>query len=262
MRTIGALSMALVLCSVACGGTEETDVSEGNLQNTADLTFAADGSVRATGDLVEGGLLKVHYDAARLPGCRGDFQGRPGWTITGFASVGGAPAQTFDALDATKAVKLTGNGDLALWFQVTSRWGCSEYDSKLGANYHFTVQKRGSAPSASIVFDASGNPTQTGELKAGGKVKIHYAQDRLTTCRGSQGGYPQWSLTGYASLNGRAAKAFETTEATRDGNRSDTDAFVELSESGDLALWFQNTSRYGCNAYDSKGGANYHFVVR
>ena len=36
MRTIGALSMALVLCSVACGGTEETDVSEGNLQNTAD----------------------------------------------------------------------------------------------------------------------------------------------------------------------------------------------------------------------------------
>jgi hypothetical protein len=268
MRTISLVSLAsLVVVSalaMGCSGAREADAaddSEGALGDTPTLTFAADGAVTQSGPLVEGGKVRVQYSDARLPGCRGDFQGKPGWLITGFASANGKAPITFET-GKTATIALPASGDLAMWFQVTSRWGCSEYDSKYGNNYHFSVKSTPEQLTPSIVFDKDGQTTTTGQLKAGGKVTVLFAQERLDKCRASQGGYPQWSITGFASLNGAKAETFETSEADRNGNRVDVAATIALPESGDLALWFQSSSRYGCSEYDSKSGANYHFAVR
>ncbi len=258
-----ALAGLTVLASGCSAGADSTgdDSSAGALGDTASLTFGADGSVKLTGDLVEGGSVRVSYDAARLPDCRGDFEGKPGWTITGFASVAGADAETF-ATDHPAVVKLPTHGDLSLWFQVTNRWGCSAYDSKYGANYHFDIGGHGATTTPSIVFEADGGITQVGDLVSGGKVAVHYTQDRLSKCRGTSNGYAQWNITGYASMNGAKAVPFSTTVPADNANRTDVDALVDLPEAGDLALWFENTSRWGCDAFDSKSGANYHFRVR
>ena len=36
---------------------------------------------------------------------------------------------------------------------------------------------------------------------------------------------------------------------------------LSLDASGELQIWFQNNNRWGCNAYDSAFGANYHFAI-
>jgi hypothetical protein len=253
----GALAMG---CS---GATPDAaaDESEGALGDTPTLTFAADGAVTQSGAIASGGKVRVQYNDARLPDCRGDFEGKPGWTITGFASNNGTDPIAF-ATGKTATIAVPASGDLALWFQVTNRWGCSAYDSKYGSNYHFTVKATPEQLTPSIVFDEDGQTTTSGQLKAGGKVTVKFAQERLDQCRGSQGGFPQWNITGYASLNGQKAQTFETSEADRNGNRVDVETSIALPESGDLALWFQGTSRYGCSEFDSKSGANYHFAVR
>ncbi|MGQ0508917.1 MAG: DUF6209 family protein, partial [Myxococcaceae bacterium] len=87
------------------------------------------------------------YDADRLPQCRGDFQGQPGWAISGFHQLNGGPVLSFE-VDGHKSwsgsepvIKLTEAGELTVWFAITNRWGCREWDSAYGANYHFTVER-------------------------------------------------------------------------------------------------------------------------
>src|SRR5262249_37289888 len=59
----------------------------------ATLTLASDHSAPAlSGTLVAGGSLEIAYDPDRLGACRMEFNGHPGWTITGFSIAnGGAP---------------------------------------------------------------------------------------------------------------------------------------------------------------------------
>ena len=93
-----------------------------------------------------GTTAKVIYDANRLPGCRGDYNGKPGWTITGFYQLNGGPVQNFWVAGFSSvtnppapSIPLSTAGALSVWFQVTNRWGCSEYDSNFGANYAFSI---------------------------------------------------------------------------------------------------------------------------
>jgi hypothetical protein len=110
---------------------------------------------------------------------------------------------------------------------------------------------------ARIDFDASFNETVTGTLRAGGKVEIHYDPARLTTCRGTEGGRPQWGISGSLRLGG-ATQSFTVAGLMEPANNTVT---IALPASGDLELWFVNTSKYGCVAYDSNFGSNYHFKV-
>src|SRR5690606_34313711 len=101
----------------------------------------------------------------------------------------GGPAKTFEVSEVTadgkdrvaKPATLvpTQGGDLALWFQVSSRWGCSEYDSAFGQNFHVDVDGPPPDASASLVFLADGTVESSGVFEAGSKVRITYAQDRL-----------------------------------------------------------------------------------
>jgi hypothetical protein len=279
MKSIQILAFALLTGLVACAPDAGDDVDL-SAETQADaiatyptISFNTDGTVTQTGRLVAGSRVRVRYVQSRLTTCRESYQGRVAWTISGFASVNGETAHTFETASVnpdgtrrtttTALVSLPSDGDLALWFQNTSRSGCVDWDSHDGANYHFTIAPSSEPPPAvpTITFRADGTIVQSGSLRAGSSVKVHYDLDRLTQCRGTMGGYPQWSISGFASSNGGTAQSFETSVAAANGTRTTIDATIQLASAGDLALWFENTNRWGCNAWDSNYGNNFHFVV-
>ncbi|MBX3264039.1 MAG: hypothetical protein KIS78_22010 [Labilithrix sp.] len=260
-------------CAAACAAeapdassSDEADVtSDATLKLTADFTTTLVGRPKA------GGGLRVEYALERLPQCRGNLGGgAPGWNVTGFYSENGGAAKTFEVTELTADGKdrvakparlaLAHGGDLALWFQVSNRWGCSEYDSQFGQNFHVDVGGPPPDAGATIVFAADGRVDQQGELRAGGKLRVRYEQDRLPQCRRTQGGNPLWGITGFASIAGDPPQSFATGRPAG-ADREAIDAIVELPRSGELALWFEVTSVGGCHEVDSKGGQNYRFAV-
>ena len=273
------LSFALLAPSmIGCAATPDDDVvAEGDeaelaTKGNAIATFKSDFSESTSGSLGVGGKLHVQYAAERLPQCRATLAGgKPGWTITGFASINKKPAKTFyvaghssdPTRTTTEDLVVDEAGDLAVWFQVTNAQGCASYDSDFGKNYHFAVAPL-AASSTRIVFaaDPSRAPQATGALVAGTKVEIEYPDTRLSSCRGSlAGGTPAWTITGYASLNGEPAKSFYVAGHSPDPSQVGKNPVVELPRAGRLSLWFQVTSRYGCSAWDSNLGSNYTFDV-
>ncbi len=111
---------------------------------------------------------------------------------------------------------------------------------------------------ARLVFGADWSVTQSGPLLAGTKAAVSFDHDRLATCRGEQGGVPQWGITGFFSLDGSEPKSFEVFSPNTPPNHEPT---LTLSEPGALELWFQSSNRWGCSEWDSNYGNNYHFEV-
>jgi uncharacterized protein YraI len=240
------------------------------------LTFNTDGTVTQSAPLVAGGNVRIKYSQSRLRTCTGNVNGAPGWAITGYASLAGAAATSWDTgrvsgstrVAVNQVIALPRSGTLALWFQQTNRWGCQAWDSRAGMNYRFAVQlpTGGVTPPVStegptLTFHRDGTVSQTGTLAVGQRLRVRYAQDRIASCTGTTMGNAAWAITGFASLNGAAARSFETGVAATGGTRTTVDASVELTAAGDLALWFQQTNRWGCQAWDSRNGQNYHFSV-
>ncbi len=259
-------------------GQADTSIDDGTdaLTQIPTLTFNADGSLTQSAPLVAGGNVKIQYSQSRMRQCTGNFNGAPGWVITGYASLAGAAATTWDTgrvsgtrrVAVNQVIALPRAGDLALWFQQTSRWGCQAWDSRNGQNYHVTVQPApgGTTPvvpatGPTLTFNRDGSVNQTGTLVAGQRLRVRYAQDRIATCTGTTMGNAAWAITGWASVNGAAARSFDTGVSASGGTRDTIDAFVDLSSAGDLALWFQQTNRWGCQAWDSRSGQNYHFSI-
>ena len=271
-KQLGLLAFLMLTGVAACSGTDpQVGTGDGAYATeTAVLAFQSDWTIEQRGQLVEGGAVRVQYDSSRLPTCRGDQNGHPGWTITGYYSLNGADAGSFylDGFSPTSepaepTFKLTEPGQLALWFQNTSVWGCSDYDSNFGDNFNFDVAGAGEQPppgsSAVLTFGADGKPKLAGKLARGGELRIDYDPERLTDCRGSQYGNPAWTITGYYRIAGSEPQSFYVAGFSPTG--SVTAPLLELDRSGDLELWFQNTSRWGCSAFDSNDGANYSYTV-
>ncbi len=131
----------------------EVGTSESALGEAGTLTFGADFQVKVTGTLEKGKKVRVAYDANRLTACRGDFNGKPGWTITGYWKIGDGAVHSFEAGGFSPSngtdqpvLALDRSGDLQVWFQNNSRWGCDAYDSNFGSNYHFAVQGAANEP--------------------------------------------------------------------------------------------------------------------
>jgi hypothetical protein len=98
-----------------------------------------------------------------------------------------------------------------------------------------------------------------GPMVAGNDVEVAYASERLTGCRGEQNGEPAWAITGYHTLNGGPVGSFEA--GGHSPSQGTEPPVFTVEASGDLALWFHNTSVWGCSAYDSNYGANWHVPV-
>ncbi len=269
------LVLALAISATACG-TETSSGSEaaGEADNTTDATLKLTSDYQTTlvGRAKAGSALRIEYALERLPQCRGNLGGgAPGWNITGYYSENGVAAKMFDVSELSAdgkdrvakpaRIKLENGGDLALWFQVTNRWGCSEYDSQFGQNFHVDVEGPAPEAGATIVFKKDGAIDQQGTLRAGDKVKVRYEQERLPQCRRTQNGNPLWAISGFASVAGSPAEAFATGKPAG-AEREPIDAVIDLPRAGELALWFEVTSVGGCHEVDSKGGQNYRFAIQ
>ena len=268
------LTMLAAACSAetttANGGTT---ADEANVTSGARLALTSDFKSTFTGTAKAGSPISVDYALDRLPKCRGNASGGPGWNIYGYYSENGGSAKSFEvtALSAdgkdrvakTASFTPSQGGDVAVWFQSTSVFGCTEYDSQYGQNFHLDVSGASPAADASFTFKADGSVDQQGTLHAGAKVKVRYEQDRLSQCRQTQGGNPVWNISGYASINGGDGQpplAFSTGKPVG-GDREAIDVLVDLPKAGTLALWFDVTSISGCHEVDAKGGANYAFPI-
>ena len=276
IQALAFLAISSLLVSGITGCSSETsDPSatgdEQNVTSEATVKLTADFKTSVSGTPTAGKGLRIEYALERLPQCRGNVGGGgPGWNIAGYYSENGGPAKIFevtklsedgkDRVSAPATIKPSQGGDLAIWFQVTSRFGCQEFDSQFGQNYHLDV--KGSVPeaSATISFGADGSVKQDGKLEAGGKVKVRYEQDRLPECRRTERGNPVWTISGFASVNGGEKHAFDTARP-EGSNRKEIDALIDLPSKGKLALWFQVNSLGGCSEYDSNDGANYTFDI-
>lgn len=144
------LGAAFVAGCSAPQADEAVAQAEGELGETATLRFDAGAAPRVTGSLAKGSKVRVVYDDARLASCRGEQGGVPQWAITGYVRVGQGPVRTFPVagLGASGAptIALDASGELQLWFQSTSRWGCNAWDSDFGQNYRFRVTPKANEP--------------------------------------------------------------------------------------------------------------------
>ncbi len=137
---------AVAGCSVASDDEDTGSAADSRLTGkTVTLAFRSDFTTDASAPLVKGEALKIAYDPNRLTACRGDQNGGPGWTIDASYRLNGGPVKSLTVAGhqadptATPTFPLTGAGDLELWFENDSLWGCDAYDSNYGKNYHFTV---------------------------------------------------------------------------------------------------------------------------
>jgi hypothetical protein len=148
-----AFLVPLFGCSSPPG--DETGDSIASRDSTAEVAirFDANGTKSASAPLVAGGHARITYDPARLTACRGDLSGGPGWAISGHYRINGGPVSSFEAGGLSPShgtslpvIALTAPGDLEMWFENTSAWGCDAYDSDYGKNYHFAIAASANAP--------------------------------------------------------------------------------------------------------------------
>lgn len=111
---------------------------------------------------------------------------------------------------------------------------------------------------ATITFDGSWKESVSGTLQKGKTVRVVYDAGRLTACRGEINGGPGWAITGFWRIGDGPLRTFEAGGLSPSGGANQA---LLLDASGDLQVWFHNTSVWGCSAYDSNFGANYHFGV-
>ena len=234
------------------------------------ITFAGDFTQAADGDLVAGSSIHIAYDLDRLTACRAESGGSDQWGVTGWAQFDAGSATPFAlsrldphgtaqpivaGLDIPRTAK-----HLQLWFSESNVYGCNAYDSDDSANYQFDVTHPASTGATLAFGSDDGAPVVTGSVHAGGDVTVHYEPSRLATCSGSSGGHAAWGVTGHYQVDGGAVHDLMVTRA--DG--SDlvaSDAVFSAPRGHDLALWFEATSVWGCHAYDSAFGANYHVAI-
>lgn len=89
---------------------------------------------------------------------------------------------------------------------------------------------------------------------------VHYDPARLAQCAGSTGGHAAWGITAHWQVDGGADHTLAV--ARTDGTTLvAADPALTIPHGADLALWFEATNVWGCHAYDSAYGANYHAAI-
>lgn len=228
----------------------------------AHLEFTADWQILASGGpLVAGNDVEVAYAVDRLTACRGDQNGKPAWSITGYHKLADGPVGSFEAGGHSPSsgtqppiFTLADSGDLALWFHNTSVWGCSAYDSNYGANWHAQV-------GASLSFKTGWIIETLGAARAGAPLVVAYDPARLPDCRGTKYGYDAWNIRVHARFDGGPITTAMLTK--QEGTAQvPTPAVLAVPEgAAEVELWFENQDYYGCKAWDSRFGDNYAFTL-
>lgn len=112
------------------------------------LAFNADQTESQSGAIVGGQQIVVHYEPERLSECAASSAGYAKWTVSMHYKVdGGAEksvlvtrAEGTELVPSDPTVTVPRGSDLEVWFDATSVYGCHEYDSNNGGNYHFAIE--------------------------------------------------------------------------------------------------------------------------
>ncbi len=134
---------------------------------------------------------------------------------------------------------------------LSSLWGCTTDSS---AEVDALGQQALGA--ARITFGADWSESVQGKLRAGDPITIAYDASRLPTCRGDQGGIPQWAITANYRVAGGEIHAITVA-----GLSAASPVVVVPEAKGDLEMWFEVDNRWGCHAFDSDFNHNYHFKI-
>jgi hypothetical protein len=109
---------------------------------------------------------------------------------------------------------------------------------------------------ATLRFLEDGDVAAEGTLMQGGRLRVEYDVDRMTTCRGTHNGYRFWEITGSVKF---APGGDVVERMLADGRPIDVE--VPADATG-VELWFHNyTGDRSCEDWDSLGGENYRFEV-
>lgn len=228
----------------------------------AQLHFTDDWQIaRAGGPLVAGNTVEVEYDDARLTQCRGEQNGAPAWSITGYHQLEDGPVGDFEAgghspSQGTEKPVFTAadSGDLALWFHNTSVWGCSAYDSNYGDNWHVQV-------GASLSFKTGWITEALGTPRSGAQLVVAYDPARLPECRGTKYGVDAWNIRLHYRFDGGPEQTAMLT-ALQGNVQVPVPAVLDApADAAGVEMWFENQSYFGCQKWDSRFGENYHFVL-
>lgn len=267
--------LVVLLALAACAEAPlESDQLTGGVGGKADgqiatITFDGGWNETADGALVAGEQVRISYDVNRLKSCRASTHGSEAWGITGFAKFDGGEVLSFPLTDLgpdgivkpiVAQIPMQGIRRMELWFQNSDVYGCVAYDSNFNANYTFDLQSAPAGDSPVVSFDLDFRETQSAQIHAGDALIVHYDPVRLNRCSGSTHGHAAWAVTGYYQVDGGTVHSFQASKADG-GTLLAADPAITVASGRDLALWFEATSIWGCHAWDSDFGRNYHFPI-
>jgi hypothetical protein len=253
LRAVSTFTFATLMAACVASPDDRAQALNSNATATAPtITFAADWTQTTSAPLVAGGSATIAYDLSRAStACEGESNNMDVWGESGFALfddgtetsfsvsnlVGGVTTPT----DATIAVPAAA-ASVQLWFETNNIWGCAAYDSD------------------TVDFGADWSFTQTGPVHAGDQVVVHYDPDRLNQCYALSNEQPAWNITLYWQVDGGAIT--DVAADVPDGaDLAPADPIISVPPGHDLAMWFEATSIYGCQAWDSDYGSNYHVAI-
>ncbi len=273
---LGMLGLSLV---VACQGAADSDQTFGHLDDWTDqsvsleldhestLSFRADGNqILSNPPLFAGGRLRVEYDPNRLAGCRGSHAGawsiivhlreKPSGTLTSrvMGSSGNLLSSTFAVGEEAEW--------LEIWFENTDDQGCRDFDNRSGANYQFqTVVPTGLSR---VLFPADWNESAQPAIVAGGLMQLDYDPARLRLCRATYNGGRTWNILAHWAFSpgGQRSSIPLFAGDYYAGEEAILRPLLTVPEDAEsVEVWFVNSDRAGCVAWDSNLGDNYRFPV-
>ena len=270
LRDALMFSFATVLAACATDATSAANEAEGGGKadgSEPTISFQADYTQSASGTLLAGSTARVHYDLDRLQTCRGESNNSDVWGVTGYALFDDGTQTQFalsnlvggkaTPVDAELELPASASG-VQLWFSISNEWGCIAYDSSYGSNYGFAIDRHGLG--ATLDFAADGSFTQSGAIHAGDQIVVHYSPDRLKQCQAQSNEMAAWGIAMHWQVDGGAVH--DAYAARANGSYlAPADPVIAVPSGHDLALWFEATSIYGCHAWDSSYGANYHATI-
>lgn len=268
-RALAAVSaVSVAFFASGCAPPAATDATHAALAATTlpppTLRFDANWGYSASARLVAGGPAIVNYDGSRLGACRAagkstDWHLEARWNVDGqYAGsadltvlLGGGRAAAQDREVAPTTITLPIGHEIEMWF-VNYDAECTAWDSNYGANYKFALN------GPLLDFNSDWSVTSDGPLIAGQTAVVRYDDSRLQECALANGA--QWSIDGWMSLDGAAPIDLQVTQVTN-GIRGRVDLPITIPSGSDLAFWFETTNLYGCHAFDSDYGRNFHFAI-
>ena len=233
------------------------------LQTVVTLRFRSDWRVEQSAALVKGGRARIEYDAARLNtiGCYGEQNGIPQYAVTAHYTLADAAEKLVVVSGLVpggkvEEIDIDRDGLLTVWFEVTNRWGCHQWDSNFGNNFVFSAL----TPSV-VTFGADWSVTPQTSLRGAKALAVDYALQRLPECRATYAGLPAWEILAYARFDNGAVSQAVTTRMDGSARLPAPATFAVPEGAHQVELWFFNSDRGGCSRYDSNWGNNYRLTL-